>query len=225
MGFTAARSFSFWIDRQMVSTLWNVVKSRVTTWRAVPTRPSARLLTRLPARSAAAFAGLAVALLMTACSPKYDWRAVNDDTGRYAATFPGKPSLDERSITVDGRDLPMRMQTASVDEVVFAVGTVVLPEGAASLHSSVQTFVEQGIARNIGSPIAPTDVEITAADGRKLAGREWRAEGLIPGTKQGRSVIARFVSTDTRVYEAVIVSEHPPKKELIDQFFDGFKPF
>ncbi|MGI4856840.1 MAG: hypothetical protein ACRYHA_07985 [Janthinobacterium lividum] len=174
--------------------------------------------------------GVALAVTSTvmlgACSPKYDWRTVNDDAGRYSVNFPEKPSLDVRNVDVGGGvQLPMRMQTASVKNAVFAVGAVVLPDAQPATRQAALDFVTQGIARNVGPGGTLSAMQVKGADGRTLAAREWRSSGLVPGTKQSRTVIARFVSTDTRVYEAVIISEHAPPDEEVHQFLDSFKPF
>ncbi|MGI4983673.1 MAG: hypothetical protein ACRYGL_10180 [Janthinobacterium lividum] len=180
----------------------------------------------LPRRAVGIVAAAALSVMLGACSPKYDWRTLNDEAGRYSVSFPGKPSLDVRDVDIGGGvRLPMRMQTAAVRDAVFAVGAVALADARPASRQAALDFVTQGIARNVGPGGTSHDVQIGRADGRTLAAREWRASGLVPGTKQSRTVIARFVSTDTRVYEAVIISEHMPPDEEVRQFMDSFKPF
>ncbi|MCY0387133.1 hypothetical protein OVY01_07785 [Robbsia sp. Bb-Pol-6] len=179
-----------------------------------------------PRRAAATTLTVALTVALGACSPRYDWRTLDDDTGRYSISLPAKPSLDIRDVDIgSGARLPMRMQTASVKDAVFAVGAVVLPDAQPATRQAALDFVTQGIARNVGPDGASRDVQIKGADGRLLPAREWRASGLVPGTKQSRTVIARFVATDTRVYEAVIISEQALPDEEVRQFLDSFKPF
>lgn len=180
----------------------------------------------LPRRAAGIALAAVLTVMLGACSPQYDWRTLNDEAGRYSVSFPGKPSLDVRDVDVGGGvRLPMRMQTASVKDAVFAVGAVALADARPASRQAALDFVTQGIARNVGPGGASSDVQIKGADGRTLSGHEWRASGPVPGTKQSRTVIARFVSTDTRVYEAVIISEHTPPDREVRQFMDSFKPF
>lgn len=177
-------------------------------------------------RAASVACAVLAAVTLSACSPRYDWRTVNDDAGRYSVSFPGKPALDTRDVDIGGgAHWPMRMQTASVKDAVFAVGAVALPDTRATSRQAALDFVTQGIARNVGTPGTSREVRIQGTDGRPLPAREWRASGQIPGTRQQRAVIARFVATDTRVYEAVVIAEHAPPDAEVRQFLDSFRPF
>lgn len=161
---------------------------------------------------------------LAACSSRYDWHTVTDATGAYSVSYPGKVSEDAQSIEINGQSLPMRMQTAAADNIVFAVGSVPLPAGQAALSAATLDFMQEGISRNVTVPSSTQQIEIPLADGTKIQGREWRSDGEVAGTTQGRSITARFFATSTHAYEIVVVGESKPKADLVKRFFDSFKP-
>ncbi len=76
------------------------------------------------ARSYRAYlAGIAV-LILTACSPRYDWREVRSDQSGWVALFPDKPQTQTRAMTLEGRSLDMTMTIARVNEISFVLGYV-----------------------------------------------------------------------------------------------------
>ncbi len=60
----------------------------------------------------------------------------NNDDG-YEVMLPAKPHAAERQLRIASHPVTMRMQTAKVDDIVFAVGTVVLPSADPALQRAI----------------------------------------------------------------------------------------
>lgn len=71
---------------------------------------------------------LVSALLLAACSPKFDWREMPAADGAVRVTFPARPQTDTRDVDVAGHTMPLTFSVAEVDTSVFAVGYAKLPE-------------------------------------------------------------------------------------------------
>ncbi|AMG43880.1 hypothetical protein [Achromobacter ruhlandii] len=70
---------------------------------------------------------LVVALLASACSPRYNWREVDVADGRVRAAFPDRVQTETRQLRLDTHRLSFTLATATVGEAVFAIGSAPLP--------------------------------------------------------------------------------------------------
>ncbi|NBW45650.1 MAG: hypothetical protein EBR45_08790, partial [Betaproteobacteria bacterium] len=66
-------------------------------------------------------------LLLSACSPKYDWREAGDPALGMRVLFPGKPDVAVRTILLGNLTLEMRQQGVRVDQTMFIAGGATLP--------------------------------------------------------------------------------------------------
>jgi hypothetical protein len=162
---------------------------------------------------------------LIACTPSYDWRTVMNNDDGYEVTLPAKPHAAERQIRIAGQPLTMRMQTAEASDVVFAVGTVVLPSADPALQRATLDYLEQGLARNVNSHATPRATQIDLAAGGRVLGSEMVVEGQSGEKREARTIHARFVAKGTHVYQLAIVSDKTPPAEQADQFFTSFKLF
>lgn len=167
-------------------------------------------------------AAIACALLLAACSPKFDWREVRGAGAPYVVMLPAKPASHTREIDLDGIKVSMTMTAAEVDEVTFAVGAAALPDPAQA--SKALNVMKTALIRNIGGKITreksegsatiPTMIEIEASGppGRGSNG-------------QPRLLFARFAAKGNYVYQVVAVgSEKSISREAVDTFLASFKP-
>lgn len=102
---------------------------------------------------------------LLACTPAYDWRTITNNDDGYEVTLPVKPRSDERKIEIAGQPMTMRMQTAEVDDAVFAVGTVVLPSADPASQRAALEFLQQGLARNVNAKPEAREIQIDLAAG------------------------------------------------------------
>ena len=70
---------------------------------------------------------LVMALLVSACSPRYNWREVDVADGRVRAAFPDRVQTETRALRLDTHTLSFTLATATVGEAVFAIGSAPLP--------------------------------------------------------------------------------------------------
>ncbi|HEY9278840.1 MAG TPA: hypothetical protein VIP51_02105 [Eoetvoesiella sp.] len=106
--------------------------------------------------------GLAAVLLvlLSGCSPDYNWRNVAVADGMVKAIFPDKPKVQERTLEFAGHKVIFSLTTATVDGVVFAVGYAPLPEALRSdepARNEMGRAVIRSFYQNLGVPV-PDDL-------------------------------------------------------------------
>jgi hypothetical protein len=159
-------------------------------------------------------------LVLSACSPAYDWRSVRGADAPFVALFPAKPISYSRSVNLDGMQLVMTMTAAEVDGVTFAVGTASLPDPAkvqAALHA-----MKNALVKNIGGTIRHE--KSTASPGSLIPAIDIQAVGAPGAAKEPRLLFARFTAKGQWVYQAVVIGrEKAVPEDAVDTFFTSFK--
>jgi len=168
-------------------------------------------------------AALALAGGLAACSPTYDWRAVTNNASGYSVDLPAKPRSDQREVEIDGTPMHMHMQMAEVDDVLFVVGTVQLPDDRPETQQRALAFLRAGLARNVGAAPDARDVAVPVATGGSVGGIEMRLSGKAGEKAESRTIHARLVAKGARAYEVAIVGRAEPPVEQVDQFFQSFR--
>lgn len=153
---------------------------------------------------------------LTACSPDYNWRQVQNADAAFSALFPAKPSSHAREINLDGIRTNMSMTAAEVNGVLFAVGSAELSSPA--LVQPALNAMKTAMVRNIGG---------TIASDRDVPGSAPFNEIVANGSRNGRPVqlTARFAARRQRVYQAVVIGapQDVPAQE-VDTFLSSFRP-
>jgi hypothetical protein len=173
---------------------------------------------------------------LAACSPRYDWRTIQSESGAYAALYPGKPSSAAREVAIAGRRLPMTMEAASVGQTLFAVGVVTLPSDDAALRREALDAMQAGLAANLGAhPAEPARTQaVTVMSAAQppvpLPGVAVEVAGVSPQDQAPRRITARLVASGNRVYQAVVLeagdaARDQRQAEEVGQFLEGFHPY
>lgn len=152
---------------------------------------------------------LMLALTLSACSPKYDWRDYRSPDAPYAVLFPGKPATQTRTIQLDQLTLSMTMSASDIDGVVFAIGSAQLADAAQA--PAALAAMQSAMVTNIGGTI-------TSSKQIPSGGMEIQASG------KTMRLLGRFIAKDRRIYQIVIVG--PAQKidaETAETFFTSFK--
>jgi hypothetical protein len=152
---------------------------------------------------------LLLAMTLSACSPKYNWRDYRSDDAPYSVLFPGKPATQTRAIQLGELQLSMVMTAADIDGVVFAIGSAQLAD--ATQAPAALAAMQSAMANNIGATITSSK---TLASGAQ----EIDASGA------ARRLIGRFIAKDRRIYQVVVIG--PAQKiapETVETFFSSFK--
>lgn len=179
-------------------------------------------MTTLPRSLLRNAAGTALACLLLACTPKFDWREVQGAGAPYSIMLPAKPASQTRPINLDGMQVIMTMTAAEAGGMTFAVGTAELPDATAA--QKALAAMKTALVRNIGGTIRherPVTANPAAAaieiDALGTAGKAT--------DNQPRVLLARFIARDKRVYQLVATGgERAISQEAVDTFFTSFKP-
>lgn len=156
---------------------------------------------------------LILALLLSACSPKYDWRDYRSNDAPYAVLFPGKPATQTRSIKLDQLDVSMTMSAADIDGVIFAVGSAQLAD-ATQAPAAVEAM-KTAMVKNINATVTSSKTLDNGA-----------LEVDASGTEKGQTMrlIGRFIAKEKRIYQVVVVG--PARRidvDSVDTFLTSFK--
>jgi hypothetical protein len=156
---------------------------------------------------------VAFIVLVTACSPKFDWREVRGSSAPFIVLLPSKPATHTRTVNLDGLQVSMTMTAADVDGVTFAVGTAELPD--ASQAPQALAAMKTALVRNISGTIRQ---EKASAAGAVPVTIDFEAAG------SDRLLLARLLAKDKRIYQAIIVGkESAVSRDAADTFFTSFK--
>jgi hypothetical protein len=70
---------------------------------------------------------LAFMLVVSACSPRLDWRTVQSPQERYTALFPGKPDKLERQIFFEGQEFNQTLEAVKINDDIYSITTIQVP--------------------------------------------------------------------------------------------------
>lgn len=159
---------------------------------------------------------VALAFLLLACSPKFDWRQVRGTPVPFTVLLPAKPATVTRPVELAGIKVDMTMTAAEIDGVTFAVGAAILPDAAAvpaalsSMKAGLARNINGSVRRETGAGTGPLELEAT---GRRAPD----APELL--------LLARFFASDARVYQVVVLGPSSKlARDEADTFFSSFKP-
>ena len=79
---------------------------------------------------------LCLLVFLVGCTPEYNWREVEVADGRAKLAFPARVQTDQRAVSLGGNKLPFHLTSASVNDAVFAVGYMKLPDNMSEAEAS-----------------------------------------------------------------------------------------
>ena len=123
-----------------------------------------------------------MSLLLTGCTPDYDWRDTRAAGGEYWVQLPAKPAAMTRRIHLERFEFDMTMQGARAKDNAFTVAMVPLSAQAADAGLTPERILaamRDQMLRNIGAPAdapsQPAAVAVVGADGGKSGTAQWEA--------------------------------------------------
>lgn len=157
-------------------------------------------------------------ILLTACSPRLDWRTVQGSSEPYSVLLPAKPSTLVRRIDLAGTPVTMTMTAAEVDDVTFAVGSLALPDSAQAQQAIVA--MKTAMLKNIRGKILH---ESSASD---PSGSHIEVEAIGSAANgRPRLLVAHFVAHGKFAYQAVVTgTQVAVTRDQVDTFMSSFKP-
>jgi hypothetical protein len=166
---------------------------------------------------------LAVAMV-SACSPKFDWRDYRSNEAPYAVLFPAKPATQTRSISLGGEQVKMQMAAAEVDGVTFAVGSAEMAD-AAKAQAAILAM-KTAMVSNIAATITSEKQASAAAASGGTSTQQTSMAVEAKGSRNGEAMLlsGRFMAKDKRVYQVVAIGrEKQMDKDAVDTFLSSFK--
>ena len=168
------------------------------------------------------------ALLVLACSPRFEWREVRANDGA-VASLPGRAQSVTRELDVAGQRVSMTMWSTGVGPTMFAVGSARLPASLtadAAARAQAITYFRDGLVRNIGGTVtSSTPVPLPLPGARRLLASEAVEAAGRPGPDGRKSrLAARFFIVDDQFFQVVALGaegEIPP--EVLETFFTSFR--
>ncbi|WP_226936269.1 hypothetical protein [Janthinobacterium sp. GW458P] len=169
-------------------------------------------------------ATLATASVLSACSPKFDWRDYRSPDARFTALFPSKPAVLTREIDLDGKKVSLTMTASEIDGNTFAIGNAVLDSSEQA--QAALPVMKTALLKNINGVVRSE--KLASAASSTAAGSHQRSSLAIEatGTQQGKPVllVGRFVAQDKHIFQIIIVGEESKlSRETIDTFMDSVK--
>jgi hypothetical protein len=155
---------------------------------------------------------VATAVVLSACSPKFDWREVRGSDSPFTVLLPAKPASFSREMLLDGVALTMQMTAADAEGVSFAVGSAKVAD--ASKIPGVLGAMQKGMLNNIHGSLANEPHQNS---------KDIVAYGNV-ANGQPVKLIGRFMSRGAWVYQIVIIGkEKSLTPEVVDTFMTSFK--
>jgi hypothetical protein len=171
---------------------------------------------------------LALAGLLAACSPEFNWRETRSLEQGFSVLLPGRPASMSREIDLDGLKVDMTMTGARVDRALFTVGVVRLeaaPDMAAT-HAKALSAMRVAMLRNLGAELQPgVPIRVGLFD---LSGTPKGAVDAIAvearGQVTGEPVImqAVFVAYREQLWQAVAIVA-PAQAQQARTMLDSFR--
>lgn len=160
---------------------------------------------------------LATTLVIGGCAPALDWRDVRADV--LSAQMPCRPSVQARTVELEGRRREMSLMSCSAGAATWAVAWVgdVAPAELAALTDRLRLQASSNVGGQAGEALA---LQVPGATPNPAAGR-WRTSGRRPDGSALTQEVAVF-SRGTTVFQATILSSDP-RVQGAEQFFGALR--
>jgi len=160
-----------------------------------------------------------VALFITACSPKYNWRDVAGQQAPFTVLMPDKPSRLSREIQLGQRTVTMHMTAVQIDGVKFAVGAIEMPN-AIEAQASV-ALIKSMLLKNMAGTVTQEKISAAHVGGQLTLNDEFSAFNSSSSVRMSGRIVAR----DAWVFEVLVVGpDQVINSDMVDTFLSSFKP-
>ncbi|MES2586339.1 MAG: hypothetical protein V4536_05395 [Pseudomonadota bacterium] len=182
---------------------------------------------------------LAFAFLLSACSPKLDWRTVQSPQEGYSALFPGKPEKIERRLPYQNQEIPQALEAVKIEDDIYAVSTIHLSkdqvEFAPKLLEQLQSNLFSRANVNLESAVS-ADAFYQSSNRQRLATKdyflEFKSTGAVEQSMRVRWIIRSTPDNGTSIYQLSVLHAAPARidakqffsEEVYSNFFDEFHP-
>jgi hypothetical protein len=182
---------------------------------------------------------LGVTFLLSACSPKLDWRIVQSSQEGYNALFPGKPEKIERRLPYQNQEIPQTLEAVKIDDDIYSVSTIRLSKDQAMLAPALLEQLQNNLLSRAGTNLesaASKDAFYQTASRQRVSTKDYflkfQSTGSIEQSMRVRWIIRITPDNGTRIYQLSVLHTAPVRvnakqffsEEMYSNFFDDFHP-
>ncbi len=152
-------------------------------------------------RQVMANAAISVAMVLTACSSRLDWRELQWAEGGFAVLLPTRPSKESRPVHIGEHTLQLTVLPARVEPFVYGVGYADLPGVFdAAARERFTAAARDSLLNNISGKASNERVSRLG----EFPCQEFEAEGTV----EQRTLVmaARVCTSDKRYYQLVAIA-------------------
>lgn len=182
---------------------------------------------------------LVFAFLLTACSPKLDWRTVQSPQEGYSALFPGKPEKIERRLPYQNQEIPQTLEAVKIEDDIYSVSTIHLNKEqsafAPKLLEQLQGNLLNRASVNLESAVS-ADALYQTASRQKIQTKdyflEFKSTGAVEQSMRVRWITRVTPDNGAWIYQLSVLHTAPARVnakkffsvEAYSNFFDEFHP-
>ena len=182
---------------------------------------------------------LAVFVLLSACSPKLNWRTVQSPEQRYTALFPGKPDKLERLVPYQDQELKQTLEAVKIDDDIYSISSINISAQQAALASKIIDQLQSNLldrAKASGGTVLENDVFYQTSNHQRLATRDYfiafNANGKAQQLMRVRWITRPAESGSIWIYQVSVLHANAEtsevkvllSKEEYENFFNEFHP-
>ena len=182
---------------------------------------------------------LAAIILLTACSPKLDWRTVQSPQERYTALFPGKPDKLERRIPYQEQELQQTLEAVKIDDDIYSISSIQVGANQAVATEKIILQLKNSLfekAKASGGLVLEESAIYQSSNRQKLPTTDYFISFKLNGKAQQlmrvRWITRQATNGDKWIYQISILHANGStddaktflsQEEYVD-FFNGFYP-
>ena len=182
---------------------------------------------------------LVLVFLLTACSPKLDWRTVQSPQEGYSALFPSKPEKIERRLTYQDQEIPQTLEAVKIDHDIYSISTTHLSKDQLALVAKLLEQLQGNIFNRAGvhsENAISTDTFYQTANRQRVSAKDYFLEFKSASAAE-QSMRVRWITRMTPdggawIYQLSVLHTAPIRigakqffsEEAYSNFFDEFHP-
>ena len=182
---------------------------------------------------------LTFAFLLSACSPKLDWRIVQSPQEAYSALFPGKPEKIERKLPYQNQEIPQTLEAVKIEDDIYSVSAMHLTKDQAALAPNLLGQLQDNLFKraNVNLETAVSvDALYQTANKQRAATKdyflEFKSTGAVEQSMRVRWITRVAPNNEIWIYQISVLHTAPARveakkffsEEAYSNFFDEFHP-
>ncbi|QWE16552.1 hypothetical protein [Polynucleobacter sp. AP-Nino-20-G2] len=182
---------------------------------------------------------LVLTFLLSACSPKLDWRTVQSPQEGYSVLFPGKPEKIDRNIPYQDQEIPQFLEAVKIDDDIYSVSSIHLSKDQASLAPKLLAQLQGNLLQRANVNLetaASSESFYQTANHQRIAIKDYFLEfpstGAVETSMRVRWITRMASDGGVWIYQQSVLHSAPARveakkffsEEAYSNFFDEFHP-